>query len=144
MAPYADTSFLGSYYLPDPNTPAAVALVRSLTAPITFTALHRLELSNALALAVFQRRINASQTQAVWMDLVSDLRTGLLAVLPLRWYAVLRQAAQLSTQHTPLTGCRSLDVLHVAAAQSLRATELLSFDSRQRALATIIGLTVRP
>ena len=83
MAAYADTSFLGSYYLPDPNTPAALALVRSLTAPITFTALHRLELRNALALAVFQRRITAIQTQAVWQDLVSDLRTGLLAVVPL-------------------------------------------------------------
>jgi hypothetical protein len=111
---------------------------------MTFTALHRLELRNALALAVFQHRLTLVQAQAVWQDVTNDLRAGLLVVTPLRWYALLRQAAQLSLRHTPTTGCRSLDVLHVAAAQRLGATELLTFDSRQRALATALGLTVRP
>jgi hypothetical protein len=118
MGAYADTSFLGSYYLPDANTPAALACARALGTPMVFTALHRLELRNALALAVFQRRVTAVQTQAVWQDVTNDLRAGLLAVTPLRWYALLRQAAQLSTRHTPQTGCRSLDILHVAAANA--------------------------
>jgi predicted nucleic acid-binding protein len=37
-----------------------------------------------------------------------------------------------------------MDILHIAAAKSLRATEFISFDSRQRVLATALGLTVAP
>ncbi len=36
------------------------------------------------------------------------------------------------------------DILHVAAAKSLRAGEFISFDGRQRALATALGLKVAP
>lgn len=73
MGSYADTSFLGSYYLPDANSAVAQATVRSMTLPIAFTALHRLELRNALALAVFRGRITAAQAQAVWPDVEADL-----------------------------------------------------------------------
>jgi hypothetical protein len=41
-------------------------------------------------------------------------------------------------------GVRSLDILHVAIAMSLGARTFLSFDDRQRALATRAGLTVVP
>jgi len=35
-------------------------------------------------------------------------------------------------------------VLHVATAKCLRVTEFISFDSRQRTLATTVGLKVGP
>ena len=54
MALYADTSFLASYFLPDANSASALASVQALSAPRSFTALHRLELRNALGLAVFR------------------------------------------------------------------------------------------
>jgi hypothetical protein len=37
-----------------------------------------------------------------------------------------------------------MDILHVAAARSLRAVEFISFDSRQHLLATTVGLKVAP
>jgi hypothetical protein len=40
--------------------------------------------------------------------------------------------------------CNSLDILHVAAAKSLRAVVFITFDSRQRLLATALGLKVAP
>lgn len=52
--------------------------------------------------------------------------------------------ALLATNHSSTTGCRSLDILHVAAAQKLGASEILSFDTRQRALAAQMGLRVKP
>jgi hypothetical protein len=38
----------------------------------------------------------------------------------------------------------SVHILHVAAAKALRATEFISFDGRQRLLATALGLRVTP
>jgi hypothetical protein len=57
---------------------------------------------------------------------------------------VFRLAQQWAVRHTPATGCRSLDILHVAAGRSLGATKFFSFDMRQRALAELVGLTVMP
>jgi hypothetical protein len=144
MPVYADTSFLASYFLPDANSARALASVQALSAPLLFTALHRLELRNALGLAVFRGRITPSQNQMVWRDITDDLATGLLAATGTNWYAVMRQAAVLSEQHAPTTGCRSLDVLHIATTLKLGTTEFFSFDARQRALAQLVGLVVRP
>ena len=38
----------------------------------------------------------------------------------------------------------SVDILHVAAAKASRATAFISFDGRQRLLATALGLKVAP
>jgi len=47
-------------------------------------------------------------------------------------------------QFTGSTGVRTLDLLHVAFGRILGRTEFLSFDKRQRSLATLAGITVLP
>ena len=59
-----------------------------------------------------------------------------------KWLGAFRLAARLSEPRSATTGARSLDILHVAAAKSLRAVEFVSFDTRQRALALTAGLRV--
>jgi len=51
-------------------------------------------------------------------------------------------AVKLAGQHTGTVGCRSLDILHCAAAKVLAATEFISTDSRQKKLATAMGLNL--
>jgi uncharacterized protein len=59
--------------------------------------------------------------------------------------AVIEQkAAELSADHSATLGCRTLDIIHVAAALGVGAKEFLTFDRRQGALAKHAGLTVRP
>jgi predicted nucleic acid-binding protein len=41
-------------------------------------------------------------------------------------------------------GCRTLDLLHVAVALSLGVKTFVTFDERQRAVAKLEGLTVKP
>jgi predicted nucleic acid-binding protein len=41
-------------------------------------------------------------------------------------------------------GCRSLDVLHVSLAKKLNAKGFFTFDERQKSLAVVLGLTVKP
>jgi hypothetical protein len=60
------------------------------------------------------------------------------------WHVAFRVASALSKHHSATTGTRSLDILHVAAAKSLRAAEFIAFDRRQRLLATALGLKVAP
>jgi predicted nucleic acid-binding protein len=43
-------------------------------------------------------------------------------------------------QHTSLIGCRSLDVLHCAAAKILGVSEFITTDGRQKKLAAAMGL----
>ena len=51
------------------------------------------------------------------------------------WRAALNRAAELSQNHTPKLGTRSLDVLHVACALELKLRHFLTFDERQQKLA---------
>jgi hypothetical protein len=56
---YADTSFLYSYYSADANSARADSWRQSNAVTLPFTLLHRLELRNAIELAVFQKRATA-------------------------------------------------------------------------------------
>ena len=46
--------------------------------------------------------------------------------------------------HSATLGCRTLDIIHVAAALVIGAREFITFDGRQAALARQAGLTVKP
>ena len=141
---YADTSALVSLYMLDANTPRAIPLIRSLTQPLVYSALHRLEIRNAFSLAVFRGHQTSAQADAAWQNLEVDLRARVLVPIAIRWHAALRHAASIATSETPTLGGRSFDILHVACAEQLHATEFLTFDGRQHKLATRVGLLVRP
>jgi len=103
-----------------------------------------LEARNAFKLGVFRRLFSASDADAAWANLELDPRAGRLVKTAVKWPVALRIAARLSERHTAATGTRSLDILHVAAGQTLRAGEFVSFDTRQRALANVAGLRPVP
>ncbi len=70
----------------------------------------------------------------------ADLEAGNLIETPLAWVEVLDRAERLSAAHTPPLGVRTLDLMHIAAAGSLRAKRFLTCDARQLALARAAGL----
>jgi hypothetical protein len=55
---------------------------------------------------------------------------------------VFASATDLATRYARTVLCRSLDVLHVAAALHLRCSALVSADERQLQLAHAVGLEV--
>jgi len=144
MTHYADSSFLVSCYLLDANTSTAKAYLSATGAPLPFTALHVLEVRNAFELGVFRGFLSTSDAKAAWANLETDLRSARLVRTTVKWPAAFRRAATLSEQHAAATGTRSLDILHVATAKSVRALEFVSFDSRRRAMALAAGLLVAP
>lgn len=144
MSYYADSSFLVSCYLPDVNTPRAKSYLRRVGAPLVFNAFQALEVGNAFELGVFRGLFSAADAAAAHAILIQDLRSGRLVKTAVKWPLAFRIASALSKRHAATTGTRSMDILHVAAAKSLRAVEFISFDARQRLLATALGLRVAP
>ena len=141
MRVYADSSFLVSCDLVDGNTARAKAFLSDHSGPLPFTALHELEVRNALRLGVFRRVITDEEAKAAAAAIDTDLRNGRLVRTTIRWPVAFRATLRLSAQHAAKTGTRSLDILHIASARALRMKELATFDSRQRALAIAAGMT---
>jgi predicted nucleic acid-binding protein len=141
MRVYADSSFLVSCYLLDANTARAKAFLSEHDGPLPFTALHELEVRNALRLGVFREVITGEQANAAAAAIDADLRNGRLVRTTVKWPVTFRATLLLSEQHAARTGTRSLDILHIASAKALRMRELATFDSRQRTLAAAAGLS---
>lgn len=138
---YFDSSALVTIYVTGPfSTRAREEAVRA--GRIAFTPLHDLEVRNALRALHGRRALTAAQQAEFERLLDHDLRVERLVSATLDFAAVFRRAAGLSAAHTAKLLCRSLDILHVAAALELGATEFASGDERQLRLAAATGLTV--
>ena len=142
MSAYADTGLLCSLYAPDAQTDAAIARMRRVKEPIPLIWLHQLELRNALRLRVFRREITAAQRDAALNVFLADAAGGIYAAADPVLGAVMMEAERLSALQSEKLGTRSLDILHVAAALVLGASEFWTFDKRQAALAKAAGLKV--
>lgn len=140
---YVDTSVLFSLYVPDAHSARADAWRQVNPEPIDFTGFHRIELRNALSLAVFQQRLTPAQAEAAWTQVQEDLKAGVLAAKPNLWAKLIPEAELLATHHTPTIGTRSLDILHVSAALVMGATEFCTFDARQGKLAQLAGMRLK-
>ncbi len=140
MRAYADTGFLCSLYAPDAHTQRAIRRMRRQELPLPFTWLHRLEFRNALRLRVFRREITTGQRDASLNALLADLANGVLTPASPSLDEVMTEGERLSALYSENLGTRSLDVLHVSAALVLGFGEMLTFDTRQIALARAAGL----
>lgn len=138
---YADTSFLFSLVLHDANTAAAGAYLKGHPVSLVFTPWQRCELQNAIRLSVWRGNSDAAAAKRALDTITADLAAGNLAETPLVWPEVLRITEELSEKHTAALGVRSLDLLHVGAAVSLKAKTFLTCDGRQLALARVAGLS---
>lgn len=141
MKTYADTSLLFSLYSTDANSTKADAWRKSNPGPLPLTPFHRLELRNAFNLAVFQKRLTPVEVQSAWQEVENDIAAGLLVVRGGLWHRVLVEAESLAATHTSTIGCRTLNILHVAAARLIGMTEFCTSDTRQADLARKVGMT---
>ncbi|HET6930982.1 MAG TPA: type II toxin-antitoxin system VapC family toxin [Candidatus Acidoferrum sp.] len=140
MIIYADTSFFASLYIPGTHSPSALAAVRPLRTPLLITFLGELEFANALGLRVFRKELSPSESESVLAHFRKDILDGVFRVSPVP-NGAFERAIQLSQKHTSRVGTRTLDVLHVAAAITLRARFFYTFDRSQAELARAANLS---
>lgn len=131
--PYLDTSALLKLYYPEPETEIVSEWVRKNRRPVLFTLFHELELKNAIFLKEFRKEISSKDARRILKNIDDDLKKGLLMRPLLNWGAAFAQAVKITRMSKGL-GCRSLDILHVAVALSLKCSLCLTFDERQKKL----------
>ncbi len=135
---YLDTGCLVKLYYPEPESQKVAAFVKGK--PICFSPLHELEFTNALHLKLFHRSATPAQVLAAAALVEADAKSGVLLRVLANWDKIFRAASDLARSHSATFGCRSLDVLHCAAAMIVEASDFLTTDARQKQLATAMGL----
>lgn len=141
MKIYVDSSVLVAIYVPEHFSQTARETVRAVP-QIPFTQLHELEVRNAFESLVGRGSITRDECRAILAQLDGDLHSQRLARVSLDLDDVFTSAGDLSRTYTARALTRSLDLLHVAAAQAMMCTRLVSADDRQLVVAKAAGLTV--
>ncbi len=138
----ADTSFLFSLYGNDVHSRRAIAWIRGCQEPLSITRLNEFELGNALRFAEFRKLIPAGMAANYWAQFQAAIAHQRLQSPICNLGSIVTEAERLSATYTLRRGHRSLDLLHVAAALHLGASDFLSFDENQKRLARAEGLSV--
>jgi uncharacterized protein len=128
---YVDSSALLKRYVEEPDSETAESLLRS--DPLLLTARHTVvEVRRNLARLLEERE--AAAARAVFLE---DL--GVLSIVELD-----EVTCEMAAAISELTGVRTRDALHLAAAQRIGgpAVPFLTFDVRQAQAARGLGLTV--
>lgn len=142
MSAYFDSGIITKWYIPEPDSPAALTLRDRFSPPAVLTHLHRVELVTAWQLEVFRRELDPASAGAAWRDLETDVAQGVW-IQPIYDLASVHDRAEaLARQHAAALGTRTLDILHVAAALALRTRDFVTGDARQASLAEAAGLRV--
>jgi predicted nucleic acid-binding protein len=137
---YADASALLKLYLHEPESRAMSAWCARMQGPLAVTLFGRVEIVNGVGLALARKLVPESVHRAALAALDDDFAQGRLTLADVSWRSALRLAEELSRARTPVLACRTLDILHVASALTLKSRYFVTFDSRQRKLAEMAGL----
>ncbi len=137
---YVDPSALLKLYLREAESRAVAAWRSRVGDPLIVTHHGHVELVNAVGLAVNRKMISETAGKAALGALDQDFQDGRYALADMLWRATLKRAAELSRAHTQETGCRTLDIIHVASAVELGMKDFVTFDERQQRLARHCGL----
>ena len=148
MSAFADASFLFAFYFRRDASQQAVEKVQASSQPLCISALVHYEFLQAVWLEVWfrangqPRGMNETDAQNGLAAFDLDVGQGLWDIAAPDWDGVFREAERLAVNHTPRHGARALDILHLATARHLGATEFLTFDINQRRLAEVEGFAV--
>lgn len=142
MESYFDTSVLVKLYIPEEDSGETCALIQKRGKSIIINSLQETELKNAFILKAFRGDISQEELDKLLDKINKDFSMNRLKRVKVDWIKLWEMAGDYSLKHTKKIGCRTLDILHVAAARIMNAEEFVTNDDRQKELAQIIGIKV--
>jgi predicted nucleic acid-binding protein len=148
MIAYPDTSFLCAFYRKQVNSPQVAAHFAQMPEALHVASPLLFEFRQSVRWQTFLHHRDPSkgydkQTALVALSkLQLDIASGAVVVVPVEWADIASIAERLSAQYTWTEGYRGFDLLHVATALHLGASEFLTFDGKQKKLAEAEGLVV--
>ena len=137
-----DTSFLFSLYGSDAYSAMAVAWSAKNKRALYLNSLTHFELGNALRFSEFRKVIRPEAAAQYWATFEAAIAQGRLIVATSNLADVVDEAKRISSVRTRVGGHRGFDILHVASALKMGATQFLTFDGNQKMLAESEGLVV--
>jgi predicted nucleic acid-binding protein len=117
-------------------------LLKENNESIPLTYLHELEFMNALAQKQFRKEITKAEREHVIQSVQSHENKGVYYRPLMDWPEIVGFAIALSQRYTHKIGSRSLDILLVSMALSIKADAFLTFDEKQAELASRTRLNV--
>ena len=139
---YLDTSAFIKLYLHEDGSAEVHGLVVAQQEPLPVWHFMELEFFNALRFKIFLAEMGPDDVERLVSLYLDRKRSGQYFAPHLDPIALHELSLQM-TVRTPVTGCRALDILHVAAARLSDATVFVTADKRQAALAEIEGRVVK-
>jgi predicted nucleic acid-binding protein len=146
MIAFPDTSFLCAMYRMQANSTRAARHFAAMPEPLHVSSPLLYEFRQSTRWQAYLNSKDATKgfdratAQAALAKLQANIAMGALVVVPVDWPDLVSIADRLSAQHTWTEGHRGFDILHVATALHLGATEFLTFDRLQTRLANAEGL----
>lgn len=109
---------------------------------LCMNALQETEFRNGIWAGMGRGLLNQRQAEAAIRLLETDFKSGLLAKESLDWAMIWEQSMRLSARYTPQLLTRTLDILHVAIAESLSYHCFVTGDSRQKQMCEALSISV--
>ena len=110
---------------------------------LAITALQEAETTNAFFLKVHRREAELGKATTALEAFRSDIESGVFRRISVSWPASFSEVTRLAKKYSLETGTRTLDLLHIAAALTVGATDFITGDSRQAEAARGEKLTVK-
>lgn len=142
MGPFFDTGVALKLVLPEPLSARVLAFVKRRRAPVPTTRLIELEMETALNALAFRGAITPVELKAAKTLMAGMTTKGKFVRTGLSLDDIAVESLRLSPRLAIKTGCRTLDLMHVASALLLGCREFVSTDQRQLKAAKLAGLKI--
>ncbi len=140
IGPYFDTGVALKLVVEEPLSPVVRGFVERRRIPVLFSRLVELEIECALQALLFRQIISGEQLAEARALVRQLVHRGQFRKVDLSLDKVATETLSLAPVCTAGTGCRTLDLMHVAAAKMLSCAEFVTTDQRQIAAARLCGL----
>jgi hypothetical protein len=136
---YLDTSALVKLYVLEAGSEFVQSCLSEQDDPLPIWELQEAELANALHLKAFRNEWTETEAELQIEHFHSRKQRGLYVFPEIDRVELIREFHRLSRE-TPRTGCRTMDIFHVACALQIPSCRFLTFDGRQGKQARLAGL----
>jgi len=136
---YLDTSALIKLYIIENGSKLINKITAENAAPLPVWDLHIIEFHNALKLKVFRGELTGEESRHLSTLFKERKKAGIYYTPELDREEHTNLCLKY-TDFSPKFGCRSLDIMHVAAAVLFQVDQFITFDTRQASLAKEVGL----
>jgi predicted nucleic acid-binding protein len=144
-APYFDTGVALKLVIEEPLSGRVRAFVRKRHTAVPFSLLMEVEIENALHALRYRNAITDHQLAGARSLLAEMTAEGRFLVVDLSLDRIASETLSLAPLVTVKSGCRTLDLMHVATAKLLKSDAFVSTDRRQIKAARLCGMrTINP